>query len=103
MPKICVVAEGPARIATSFAAAEGVRAFNRRKEAAVSIVFEARTRRILYLLQVDKNRVSSDLLAIAVPNGVALEVLSDMDNTSSTDISPILEAASEGVGNWQKS
>jgi len=69
-----------------------------------SIVFEVRSRRILGVQSVSsEDGPSPELFALMVSKGVVLGDLTSLDHSGSNDISPILEAASEGMRLWQRS
>jgi NADPH-dependent 2,4-dienoyl-CoA reductase/sulfur reductase-like enzyme len=70
---------------------------------AASVVFERTTGRLLGLQLASQGQPSPEFLVMAVSTGTTVEELEGIENTGSTDISPILEAAREGVKIWQKS
>jgi len=69
-----------------------------------SIVFEAGTGRILGIQYVGRGGMPTpELFTLIVSKGVLLGDLARLEHISSNDISPILEAASEGMRLWQRS
>jgi hypothetical protein len=67
-------------------------------------VVETRSRKILGLHHDGGGRAPyPEFFAIMVSSGVLLEDLQSLESFGSTDISPIFEAAKEGVRQWQRS
>ena len=76
----------------------------RGERSACSIVFEARSGRVLGIQHVARvGAPTPEMLALVVSQGVLLGDLARLERTGSTDISPVFEAASEGMRLWQRS
>jgi NADH oxidase (H2O2-forming) len=74
------------------------------ERSACSIVFEARSGRILGVQHVAREGAPTlELFTLAVSKGVLLGDIARLEHTGSTDISAVLEAASEGMKLWQRS
>ena len=75
------------------------------KGAAVcSMVFEARSRRILGVQLATRGRAPApEFFAIAASEGVLLENIACLEHCNSTDISLVIETAREGIRTWQRS
>ena len=69
-----------------------------------SIVFEAGSSRILGIQYAGPDGPPApELFALAVREGVRLEDFANLEHTGSNNISPVLEAASEGMRLWRRS
>jgi NADPH-dependent 2,4-dienoyl-CoA reductase/sulfur reductase-like enzyme len=73
-------------------------------ESVCTVVFETRSRRLLGLQYAGRGSAPDpEFFALAVSEGILLDDILSLELPDSTDISPVREAAREGMRQWRRS